>query len=99
MRTGNNYRRSAVIVLALTAVLTGCSSPDQVAEGKAPAGAVVVKGAGATLPFPLYKEWFAAYQSGHPGTVATYDSVGTERVSGVFLARTSSQRNWWTSAP
>jgi phosphate transport system substrate-binding protein len=87
MRTGNNYRRSAVIVLALTAVLTGCSSPDQVAEGKAPAGAVVVKGAGATLPFPLYKEWFAAYQSGHPGTVVTYDSVGSGEGIRRFLGK------------
>ena len=65
----------------------GCSSPEQTAEAKAPAGGVLLRGAGATLPSPLYKEWFAAYQSGHPDTAVSYDSVGSGEGIRRFLGR------------
>jgi len=75
------------MAVALAAAGTGCSSPDQVAEAKAPAGGVLLKGAGATLPSPLYKEWFAAYQSGHPDTAVAYDSVGSGEGIRRFLGK------------
>jgi phosphate transport system substrate-binding protein len=78
---------SAVIAVVLTAALTGCSSPDQIAEATAPAGSVLLRGAGATLPSPLYKEWFTAYQSGHPDTVVTYDGVGSGEGIRRFLGK------------
>jgi|SRR5579863_783863 len=92
MRKGKDRRCvcvpiSVVVAGVLTAALTGCSSPDQIAEAKAPAGGVLVRGAGATLPSPLYKQWFAAYQSGHPDTVVTYDSVGSGEGIRRFLGK------------
>ena len=89
MRDDTNCRRVFRYGLAaiLTVVFTGCSAPDQVAEAKAPAGAVLLRGAGATLPSPLYKEWFTAYQSGHPDTVVTYDSVGSGEGVRRFLGK------------
>ena len=92
MGTDKDCRRvrilfSALIAAALTAALTGCSSSDQVAEAKAPAGGVLLKGAGATLPSPLYKEWFTTYQTAHPNTVVTYDSVGSGEGIRRFLGK------------
>jgi len=42
-----------------------------------PAGGVLLQGAGATFPSPLYQKWFAAYQQAHPLTVITYEAVGS----------------------
>ena len=70
-----------VLLAAAVAVLgfsTGCSTPDQLpAKPKVPAGGVLVAGAGATLPSPLYQSWFEAYRVDHPATVVTYDAVGS----------------------
>jgi len=42
-----------------------------------PAGGVLLRGAGATFPSPLYDEWFRRYQADHPGRVIAYDAVGS----------------------
>lgn len=52
-----------------------------------PAGGVLLQGAGATFPSPLYKKWFAAYQQAHPQTVITYDSVGSGEGMRRFVGR------------
>lgn len=65
-------------VLALAVLSSGCSEPDRLqATPKVPAGGVLVSGAGATLPAPLYKKWFETYGVAHPATVVTYDAVGS----------------------
>lgn len=38
---------------------------------------LVLSGAGATFPAPLYKKWIAAYRKVEPGTLITYDVVGS----------------------
>jgi phosphate transport system substrate-binding protein len=64
--------------LAILAALQACSSSEQQKPTSAPSERVLLlKGAGATFPAPLYKQWFAAYQADHPGTVVTYDAVGS----------------------
>lgn len=52
-----------------------------------PPGGVLLQGAGATFPSPLYKQWFAAYQQAHPQTVITYDSVGSGEGMRRFVGR------------
>ena len=42
-----------------------------------PPGGVLLQGAGATFPSPLYQKWFAAYQHAHLQTVITYGAVGS----------------------
>ncbi len=67
-----------LVTAALLWTLSSCSGLDQgKADSTAPAGSVLVKGAGATFPSLLYKHWFATYQSNHPKTVISYDSVGS----------------------
>jgi phosphate transport system substrate-binding protein len=52
-----------------------------------PAGGVLLQGAGATFPSPLYNKWFAAYQQSHPQTVITYESVGSGEGMRRFIGR------------
>jgi phosphate transport system substrate-binding protein len=40
--------------------------------------AVALNAAGATFPYPLYQKWFANFQADDPGTVMTYDAIGSE---------------------
>src|SRR5512145_772432 len=54
-----------------------------------PAGAVdllILRGAGATFPYPLYREWFRLYAGVHPGIDFSYEPVGSERGIGQFAA-------------
>ncbi len=80
---GDSHRALMGVLLVLAAAVliagfTGCSTPGRAnAELRIPPGGVLVKGAGATLPSPLYKRWFAAYQSRHAKIAITYDSVGS----------------------
>jgi phosphate transport system substrate-binding protein len=40
-------------------------------------GKVILQGAGATFPAPLYQKWFAEYQATHPEVKILYQSVGS----------------------
>ena len=74
--------------LLMVALVAGCSRSGekqrQVATsaektsstGLAP-GSILLKGAGATFPAPLYKKWFSLYRKAHPGVVVKYDVVGS----------------------
>ncbi|WP_243373275.1 phosphate ABC transporter substrate-binding protein PstS [Geotalea sp. SG265] len=58
-----------IFVLLLAAVMT-LSAGQSFAE-------TVLKGAGATFPYPLYSKWFRDYAQVDPGTAFTYDAVGS----------------------
>jgi len=47
---------------------------------------VVLRGAGATLPAPLYERWIAAYQRQHGDVRITYEAVGSGEGQRRFLA-------------
>ena len=72
-----------IAVLLGTSILCGCSPKGVPAKTTAkpkpavPPGGVVIEGAGATFPYPLYGMWFDMYQTTHPKTVVTYDAVGS----------------------
>src|SRR5271165_4897714 len=94
MESGNRYRTKLKrLLFALTAfVLLGnllsCSTQSPAKpKPQVPPGGVLLQGAGATFPFPLYKQWFAAYQQAHPQTVITYDSVGSGEGVRRFIGR------------
>ena len=71
----------------LTLVLLGCNSAppegQQGTSGKGTentppkaAGGQNIEGAGATFPYPIYKQWFAAYTK-ETGTQINYQSIGS----------------------
>lgn len=78
-------------LLILTALVLALAGPSLSAQGQstpeAPPGALLIKGAGATFPSLLYKEWFQQYHKLRPNVVVHYDSVGSgagiERFIGV----------------
>src|SRR5262245_34017431 len=54
-----------------------------------PAGAeVLLRGAGATFPAPLYKKWIDVYTKQHPGVVINYADVGSGEGTARFLEHT-----------
>jgi phosphate transport system substrate-binding protein len=45
--------------------------------GVARADSLLINGAGATFPFPLYSKWFAEYNKVHPDLKFNYQSIGS----------------------
>jgi phosphate transport system substrate-binding protein len=46
-------------------------------SGTALAGGLLINGAGATFPYPLYSKWFAEYNKLHPDLQFNYQSIGS----------------------
>jgi phosphate transport system substrate-binding protein len=58
----------------------------QDARPAAPAGKILVRGAGATFPAPLYEKWISAFQQKNPELAISYDGVGSGEGQKRFLA-------------
>src|SRR5208337_4428056 len=86
--TKHNRLLLALAALALLANLLACSTQNpEKPKPQVPPGGVLLRGAGATFPSLLYKQWFATYQKAHPQTVISYDSVGSGEGIRRFLGR------------
>jgi phosphate transport system substrate-binding protein len=48
-----------------------------VAASTASAGGLLINGAGATFPFPMYSKWFSEYNRLHPDIKFNYQSIGS----------------------
>ena len=55
--------------------ILACAFACLLLAGSAPAQ--TINGAGATFPYPLYGQWFDAFQSAHRGVEINYRSVGS----------------------
>ncbi len=77
-------------VCTISALLLACVAPcvpAQSAEKSVPAaGKIVVNGAGATFPAPLYRKWIAEYAKLTPATQIDYKDVGSGEGIKRFLA-------------
>ena len=38
---------------------------------------LLINGAGATFPYPIYSKWFDVYGKAHPGVHINYQSIGS----------------------
>ena len=47
------------------------------APAPAPAPALLINGAGATFPYPIYSKWFDEYHKLHPDIDINYQSIGS----------------------
>ncbi len=85
----------ALWLLALTLLLgvpTACSPPGgDTKQAEPPAGATVLRGAGATFPLILYRQWFSTYQHDHPDTVVAYEAVGSGEGIRRFIGRNTKE--------
>ena len=78
-RNGLCLAAHCILVVAVL-LASGCNSAPKVKASSnidIPPGAVLLKGAGATFPSLLYKNWFASYQKSHPQTIISYEAVGS----------------------
>src|SRR5256885_8788879 len=48
-----------------------------IAGAAAAANTVLINGAGATFPFPIYSKWFSDYNKLHPNVQINYQSIGS----------------------
>ncbi len=83
-----------LLALALTVgVLSACSAPKSSTEQAGTAADVIVlRGAGATFPLILYKQWFSTYQHDHPGIHVTYEAVGSGEGVRRFIGRNTKDK-------
>ena len=58
---------TAVAVVLSLAVVTGATAADT----------LMINGAGATFPYPLYSKWFYEYSNANPGVKFNYQSIGS----------------------
>ena len=94
MEPGSRFRMTfkrlllALAALGLLGNFLACSRQSSAnPKRQVPPGGVLLQGAGATFPSPLYKKWFATYQQAHPQTAITYDSVGSGEGMRRFVGR------------
>lgn len=69
----------AVVLSVLAGLLASACGGGQPADtAAAPQGAVlVINGAGATFPYPIYSKWFDEYHKSNPQTQINYQSIGS----------------------
>src|SRR5262245_60193481 len=65
--------RPPLLALAVALAASGCVET----KPTHPEGAVVLHGAGATFPNPLYKQWCDEYHKSHPDVAVEYAAVGS----------------------
>src|SRR5438105_5097528 len=59
--------RQTIVTMALALSLGGAAFADK----------LLINGAGATFPFPLYSKWFSQYNKLHPDIQINYQSIGS----------------------
>jgi phosphate transport system substrate-binding protein len=80
-RDVNGIRVATVAALFVAALpFTACSRSGD--------NAITLKGAGASLPAPLYRTWFKAYNRAHPNIQVDYKAVGSSSGVKSFMERT-----------
>jgi phosphate transport system substrate-binding protein len=81
-----NRRAAWLLVSTALAVCLGGSAP--AAAQTSPGSKVVLQGAGATFPAPLYKKWIGIFTAQNPDITVEYKDVGSGEGVQRFLAHT-----------
>ncbi len=66
-----------VLLAALVLALAACSGSEAAPPENGDGGAVVLNGAGATFPLPVYTEWIQMYKSVQPDVTINYQGIGS----------------------
>lgn len=74
------YIAGLIVIASLTLIPSGCST--------APPPEIILQGAGATFPNPIYQKWFAKYTADHPSVSFDYKAIGSGGGQSQILART-----------
>jgi len=77
MKFKNSITRIAVSAVLVAAGMCAFVQSPSAAPAPAPAPALLVNGAGATFPYPIYSKWFDEYHKLHPEIEFNYQSIGS----------------------
>ena len=77
MKLKNSITRIAVSAVLVAAGMCAFVQSPSAAPAPAPAPALLVNGAGATFPYPIYSKWFDEYHKLHPEIEFNYQSIGS----------------------
>ncbi|MFN0300042.1 MAG: phosphate ABC transporter substrate-binding protein PstS [Burkholderiales bacterium] len=75
------------LALATLVVLAAGAHGQTAPRGGDPGAKVLLRGAGATFPAPLYKKWITEYTRANPGTTIDYRDVGSSEGAKRFLGQ------------
>jgi len=84
MQSVQTVARAAWVAVAVVG-LAACSQEEGSQGADASAG-MVIRGAGATFPKPLYEHWISLYSAQTPGVTFVYAGVGSGKGIELFLA-------------
>ena len=84
MRTGSTL---TVSMLAAAVAVAALATFARARGEETPAAPVVVRGAGATFPAPLYEAWLKQFRRRYPDVTITYEAVGSGEGQRRFLAQ------------
>src|SRR5215831_13149837 len=80
-------RRGAASLMVLTMVVVSLSTP-AAAQTSSAGTTIVLQGAGATFPAPLYKKWIGVFTTQNPDVKVEYKEVGSGEGVQRFVAQT-----------
>ena len=77
MKTRQSCTPALLIILGVTcAGVVSCSKSSNPA-GEKGGGGLLLNGAGATFPYPIYSKWMNEYHKSHPDIFINYQSIGS----------------------
>src|SRR5882762_9765951 len=65
------------LILAIALFCVSCTDTDRTQAAPPQAGLVLINGAGATFPYPIYSKWFNEYHKKFPQIQINYQSIGS----------------------
>jgi len=82
-----------VLALVMAVALLGACAKrtTNAAEPRLPPGSILLAGAGATFPSPLYNRWFSTYHQEYPQTYVKYTPVGSAEGVRRFIGQNISE--------
>src|SRR5579862_7469751 len=77
MKLKNSITSIALGAILVVAGVCALVRTPSAAPAPTPAPNLLINGAGATFPYPIYSKWFDAYHKLHPDTEFNYQSIGS----------------------
>jgi len=69
--------KRVVSILALALLGISCAGSERTQAAAPPADQILINGAGATFPYPIYSKWFNEYHRNFPQIQINYQSIGS----------------------
>ena len=69
--------KRVVLILALALLGISCAGSERTQAAAPPADQILINGAGATFPYPIYSKWFNEYHRKFPQIQINYQSIGS----------------------